>query len=82
MKKNKSPGDDLILNEYISSSLDTMIDVYVHIFNLVFDSGILPEAWLIGNVIPIFKNKGSKNDPKTIDQLLYCLVLEKSSLQY
>ena len=64
VKKNKSPGDDLILNEYISSSLDTMTDVYVHIFNLVFDSGILPEAWLIGNVIPIFKNKGSKNDPK------------------
>lgn len=33
-KNNKSPGDDLIINEYISSSLDCMIDIYVHIFNL------------------------------------------------
>ena len=63
-KNNKSSGDDLIINEYISSSLDCMIDIYVHIFNLIFDTGILPEAWLIGNVIPIFKDKGSKSDPK------------------
>lgn len=43
-KNNKSSGDDLIINEYISSSLDCMIDIYVHIFNLIFDTGILPEV--------------------------------------
>ena len=53
-KNSKSSGDNLIINEYISSSLDCMIDIYVHIFNLIFDTGILPEAWLIRNVIPIF----------------------------
>ena len=63
-KNNKSSGDNLIINEYISSSLDCMIDIYVHIFNLIFDTGILPEVWLIGNMIPIFKIKGSKLDPK------------------
>jgi hypothetical protein len=51
-----------------------MIDIYVHIFNLIFDTGILPEAWLIGYMIPIFKNKGSKLDPKnyTILVFQYC----------
>ena len=53
-KNSKSSGDNLIINEFFSSSLDCMIDIYVHIFNLIFDTGILPEAWLIRNVIPIF----------------------------
>jgi hypothetical protein len=43
-KNNKSSADDLIINEYISSCLDCMLDIYVHIFNLIFDTGILPEA--------------------------------------
>ena len=38
---------------------------YKKIFSLIFDTGILPEAWLIGNMIPIFKKtKGSKLDSK------------------
>ena len=36
----------------------------INIFNLIFNTIILPDAWLIGNVIPIFKDKGSKLDPK------------------
>jgi hypothetical protein len=27
-------------------------------------SGIVPESWLIRNIIPICKNKGDSNDPK------------------
>jgi hypothetical protein len=30
---------------------------YENMFSLIFDTGILPEAWLIGNMIPIFKEK-------------------------
>ena len=41
-----------------------MIDIYVHIFSFIFDTGILSEAWLIGNVMLIYKNKGSTLDPK------------------
>lgn len=74
-ENNKSPGDDLIINEYIASSLGTMIDVYVYLFNLIFETGILPEVWLIGNIIPIFKNKGCTLDPKNYRPitLLSCL---------
>ena len=74
-KNNKSPGDDLIINEYISSSLDSMIDIYVYLFNLIFDTGIVPESWLFGNVLPIFKNKGSKMEPTNYRpiRLLSCI---------
>ena len=40
-----------------------MHDVYVNLFNLVFDTGIIPEAWSVGKIIPIYKQKGDKSDP-------------------
>ena len=54
-QNNKSPGGDKIINEYIGSSIDCMIDIYVHLFNVGFDTGFLPKAWLIGNILPILK---------------------------
>ena len=41
-----------------------MILLYTKIFNLIFDSGKIPDMWLTGNIIPIYKNKGSQTDPK------------------
>ena len=32
-------------------------------FNLILDNGIVPTDWLKGNIIPIYKNKGRKEDP-------------------
>ena len=64
IKNNKASGEDLIINEYLKHSAPKMIQLYVKIFNAVFDSGKLPEKWIIGNIIPMYKNKGSKSDPK------------------
>ena len=38
-----------------------MLPTYVKLFNLILDSGIIPESWTVGTIKPIFKNKG---DPK------------------
>ena len=74
-KNNKSSGSDFILNEYIKASIDRMLPLYVKLFNLVFESGIVPEAWLIGDIIPIYKNKGSRCSPENYRPitLLSCL---------
>ena len=37
--------------------------VYETLFNKIFDSGILPTAWLEGSITPIYKNKGNSSDP-------------------
>lgn len=33
-------------------------------FHIVFDSGKIPEAWLVGNIIPFYKNKGDTKNPE------------------
>lgn len=59
IKNNKSPGSNTVVNEYIKSSINTMIPLYVKLFNLVFDIGIIPEAWLVENIKLIHKKKSS-----------------------
>ena len=64
LKNNKASAEDEIINEYIKHSSSKMIDLYTKLFNAIFNSGQLPEAWLSGTIIPIYKNKGSSMDPK------------------
>ena len=64
LKNNKATGEDRIANEYLKHSFDYMSDIYVKLFNFIFDTGLIPEQWLTGDVIPIFKNKGDKLDPQ------------------
>lgn len=64
LKNSKSPGDDLIINEYIKSTSQLLMPIYVKLFNIIFDTGTIPETWLTGNIIPFYKNKGEKNDPQ------------------
>ena len=63
LKLNKSSGTDDIVNEYIISTKELFMPVYEKLFNLILDNGIVPTDWLKGNIIPIYKNKGRKEDP-------------------
>jgi hypothetical protein len=44
-------GSDNILNEYIKYTLDDMLAIYVLLFNVILDKGIIPESWTEGNMI-------------------------------
>ena len=63
LKNNKSCGIDSIVNEHLKSLSHIIAPPLVNIFNLVFDSGIIPESWTLGMIKPIYKNKGCKSDP-------------------
>ena len=82
MNTNKSPGNDFIINEYITSTIDIVLPIYVTLFNIIFDTGIIPTVWLEGNVIPIYKKKGDQLDPRIT--LLSCLgkLFTSIDLQY
>ena len=63
LKLGKSPGYDEILNEHIKSTQSLFMPLYVKLFNIIFDTGILPDVWLEGKIRPIFKNKGDRMNP-------------------
>ena len=64
LKNQKACGNDMILNEFLKNGTDKLLPVYVKIFNIVFDSGIVPDSWSQGYICPIYKNKG---DPANAD---------------
>ena len=63
LKNNKSCSDDMILNEFLKASKEILLSLYTMIFNLVLDSGQIPEKWTDGYIVPIYKQKGSIHDP-------------------
>ena len=75
LSNGKAKGLDNILNEHIKSTLHLMLPIYTRLFNLIFDTGIIPNAWTEGSIIPIYKKKGSNDNPENYQPitLLSCL---------
>ena len=57
LKNGKPAGIDSVLNEHIKSTFHILGPVYVKLFNIILDSGILPEVWTLGVIKPIYKQK-------------------------
>ena len=55
LKRNKSFGSDLLLNEYFMETFDVLGGHLLDIFNAILYTGIYPEIWTKGTIIPIFK---------------------------
>ena len=63
LKNKKACGRDKILNEYICTTYNKLRPMYTVLFNRVLEDGIVPESWLNGMIMPIYKSKGSSDDP-------------------
>ena len=63
LKNGKAGGIDQILNEYIKNSPSDMVKLIHSFFNLILETGIVPDSWTIGLIVPIFKNKGDIHNP-------------------
>ena len=55
LKNKKAVGIDNILNEEIKATFPIFKNIYKKIFNLILDTGIFPEIWADGLIIPLFK---------------------------
>ena len=75
LKNSKAPGSDEVLNEYIKYTKLQLLPIYVRLFNLVLNTGIIPEKWVEGMIMPIYKNKGDPMNPENYRPitLLSCL---------
>jgi hypothetical protein len=52
-----------VINEYIKVTANILMPVYVKLFNIVLNTGIIPSDWTIGLIKPLYKNKGPPGDP-------------------
>ena len=77
LSNNKAGGYDRILNEYIKSTIDQCIYIYVKLFNLVFDSGFFPECWTVGIIRPLYKNKGDPTNPENYRPITLLSCMDK-----
>jgi hypothetical protein len=55
LKNNKAPGTDKILKEYLKHSPPFLVKIYCKLFNIVLNTGIIPENWTCGVIKPILK---------------------------
>ena len=53
LKNGKSGGNDLLLNDFFICGSDILCPYLLSLFNFIFDSGIYPEAWGEGLLVPL-----------------------------
>ena len=62
LKCGKASGPDDIRNKYIKFEKQNLKLVLNQLFNMIYDTGIYPENWSTGVIVPIYK-KGDKDNP-------------------
>ena len=62
LKNNKSGGLDLLRNEFLKQSSDDLIEFYSLFFNLILNTGLVPDIWCKGLIMPLYK-KGDPTNP-------------------
>ena len=60
LRREKSPGNDNLLNEYLIRFNDELVDYLVKLFNIILSSGCFPSAWSDGIVVPVLKQRRYK----------------------
>ena len=93
LKRNKSPGPDLIPNEILIEANHETKEIYLNIFNQVLESQEIPKQWLHGEVTTIYKGKGtrgkcsnergitlSSNLGKTFERLINNRIIEQITI--
>ena len=61
LKRCKSMGSDEVMTKYLIESIDILSSHICDIFNGILDSGVFPDKWSEGIIIPIHK-KGATDD--------------------
>ena len=61
LKTNKSGGQDNLINEFFIHGKIVLVPILCNLFNKIFETGIFPQEWSEGCIIPLHK-KGPLND--------------------
>ena len=64
LKNEKAAGMDEIAEEMIKSGGDKVVDWILRLYNMAFESGVVPEDWRSVVIVPLYKGKGEKTEYK------------------
>lgn len=78
------------MNEFLTHSSHKMFHIFVKLFNIIFEVGIVPELLSVDVLFPLYKNKGGVANPdsyRTITSLrsygkLFTVVLNNRLIFY
>ena len=63
LKNNKACGVDNVINDFFKYCNNDCLELIVDFFNIVLNTGYVPTEWCLGIICPLYKNKGSVDDP-------------------
>ena len=64
LKTGKSSGIDGVANEFLKFCTQPVLALITRWFNVVLETGTVPEDWCLGIISPIYKKKGARNSPE------------------
>ena len=73
---NKAPGSDHISSKILKEICECIVTPLTHLFNLSFETGIVPDLLKIAKVVPIYK-KGEKYLPDNYRPISLLSIFEK-----
>ena len=50
-------------NEFLKQLNDEGLEFILNFFNRILETGVIPDDWSIGTILPLYKNKGTPTDP-------------------
>ena len=59
LKRGKSPGTDLVLNEMLKTGKDVLTKPLCILFNNIIENGVYPKKWNCSIITPVFKGGNS-----------------------
>ena len=71
LKKDKAPGIDGLLNEMFVKCENIFLPILSKLFNHILSTGLFPEEWSKGIVVPMYKKGDGSEAGESIDLLPY-----------
>ena len=63
-KNGKAKGKDKIKGEMIKGGGDMVVDWFLRLCNMAFESSVVPEYWRSVVIVPLYKGKGERIEYK------------------
>ena len=61
LKRGKAGTDDWMLKEFFLCAGDILLEHLTDLFNMILNTGVFPDKWMEGIIVPLYKNGSTKD---------------------